>query len=364
MSPVDCRTVLLTGAGFSSLVGLKTLSTIINSLDVPLDDTRPEIKLVRDTWAVVKGQKGNNATLEDLLSRLKYYSDVADLIKGDHIFGEELKANLPHVISGQFKMKWENALAFCFKLMLENYGPHKVQIHTPGYNLICQVFRILSQYNGGCLNLFTTNYDCVPNVMAAHVSDLNFYSHINNKNGAFDNEWHVITESVFDRENPSIYLHRLHGCVGWFFDSRYPYGVHEVYGTGDLLTIQDQNKLNQMAIKLVADEMIGNRPAFSLAFEELRTALEQCEKVIVWGHSFRDREVIRCMINVSEKRGKSQFEIYYIDPYMMEKGAIQNMMDTVMAIPALSPANLKLKRINWVVQDGLDRLITEIQKIL
>jgi hypothetical protein len=119
-----------------------------------------------------------------------------------------------------------------------------------------------------------------------------------------------------------------------------------------------------MAIKLVADEMIGNRPAFSLAFEELTTVLQQCEKVLVWGHSFRDREVIRCLINVSENRANAPFEIYYIDPYLMEQQAYLHMMDTVKAIPALSPANLKLKRINWVVQDGFSKLVETIQQIL
>jgi hypothetical protein len=182
MPPTNCRVVLLTGAGFSSLVGMKTLSTIISSIDgvqVPLDYHEPEARLVKDTWAVVKGQRGNNATLEDLLSRLKYYSEVADLIRGDHIFSEELRANLPHVISGQFKMKWENTLGYCFQLMLENYGPHRVHVHSPGYCLICDVFKFLAQYNGGDLHLFTTNYDCVPNVIAAQATDLNFYSHIN-----------------------------------------------------------------------------------------------------------------------------------------------------------------------------------------
>jgi hypothetical protein len=201
-------------------------------------------------------------------------------------------------------------------------------------------------------------------VIAANTSDLNFYSHINNENGAFENQWYVITRAFLKERNPNIYLHRLHGCVGWFFDTAYPYGVREVFGTGGELTINDQNMLNQMAIKLLADEMIGNRPAFSLAFEEFRNALEQCDKVIVWGHSFRDREVIRCMINACEKREETPFQIYYIDPYMTENRAHQNMMSAVRAIPALSPAHLKFERINWVTQDGHDKLVSEISKII
>jgi hypothetical protein len=364
MQPNPYRVVLLTGAGFSSLVGMKTLSTIIDGIQLPLGDNRPEARLVRDTWAVVKGQKGNSTTLEDLLSRLKHYSEVADLIRNDHIFSEELRANLPHVISGQFKMTWENTLGYCFQIMLDNYGPDKVQIHTAGYELICEVFKMIARHNGGELHLFTTNYDCVPNVFAAHTPDLNFHSHINNRNGTFENKWYITTEASFNKKNPNIYLHRLHGCVGWFFDPRYPYGVHEVYGTGDHLIIEDQNLLNQMAIKLVADEMIGNRPAFSLAFEELRDALEQCEKLVIWGHSFHDREVIRTIINVMDRRGNSPFDIYYIDPYLMEGGAAQNMEDTMRAIPALSPASLKPKRINWVIQDGFENLISHVKNVI
>ena len=367
MAPKTSKIILLTGAGFSSLVGYKTLSAIVNALDgvhLPLNSDSPEIELIRETWKIIKGQKGDKATLEDLLGRLKYYTEVAELIKGDHIFSGELRANLPHVISGQFKRKWENALNYCFRLMLENYGPEKAQTNADGYDLIQEVLTMVAKSNGGNLHLFTTNYDCGLNVMAANSKTTNFYSHINNKDGAYENKWYLVTESAHRKENPNLYLHRLHGCVGWFFDPRFPYGIHEIYGSGQSLSIDDPNKLNQMAIKLVSDEKIGNIPAFSLAFQELSEVIMKCEKILVWGHSFRDREVLRCMITVAEKRKGRSFQIYYVDPYLDEKVARGNIRNTIIEVPGISHNILKPIRINWVVQDGYAMLKEQIEQIL
>jgi hypothetical protein len=361
------RVILLTGAGSSSLVGLKSLKSIVDGIQgvqVPLDNQNPAIELVKDTWKVIKGQEGDKATLELLLARLRLYSQVADIIKTDHVFSEELRVNLPHVVSGQFKAKWESALAYCFRLMVDNYGPHRVQVNSGGYNLIHDMLRLLARANGGNLHLFTTNYDCLINVLAASLADINFLSHINNEDGKFDSGWFVVNKDTYKKRNPNVYIHRLHGCIAWFSDPRSPYGVHEVYGSAKNLIIEDQAKLNQMAIKLIAEEKIGNVPAFSLAFQEYCRELEGCEVLLVWGHSFRDLELLRCMISVAVNRKTKPYRIRSIDPYLSREQVIENIRSTVAGVPAVSSAVIRPENLGWVMQDGFEALLTMVKGIL
>jgi hypothetical protein len=310
---------------------------------------------------VIKGQEGDKATLELLLAKLRFYSQVADMIKTDPVFSEELRVNLPHVVSGQFKAKWESALAYCFRLMLDSYGPHRVEVDGQGFKIIQSMLRLLAAANDGFLHLFTTNYDCLVNVLAARVGDMNFFSHINNRNGAFESEWFVVNEATYNKSNPSVFVHRLHGCVAWFSEPRSPYGVHEVYGSGEKLSIWDQSKLNQMAIKLVADDRIGSIPAFSLAFQELCRELERTRILLVWGHSFRDLELLRCMISVAVNR-KLGFRTLCIDPYMSKERAIQNIRDTIAGVPAVSAGTIIPEIIPWVVQDGYESLLSRARE--
>jgi hypothetical protein len=361
------RMILLTGAGSSTLVGLKTLKSIVDGIQgvhVPLDNQDPAIELVKETWKVIKGQEGDKATLELLLAKLKLYSQVADIIKSDHVFSDELRVNLPHVVSGQFKLKWENALAYCFRLMIDNYGPHRVQVDCKGFEVLRDMLLLLAQANENTIHLFTTNYDCVVNVLAAKIDNINFFTHINNTTGAFESEWFVVNEDIQKKSNPNVYVHRLHGCVAWFSAMQSPYGVHEVFGSGTSLVIDDQNKLNQMAIKLVADEKIGNIPAFSLAFQEFSRELERCEILLVWGHSFRDLELLRCMISVAANRKKHPYRIKCIDPYLSKGKAIENIRSTIAGVPAVSSSMLNPEIIEWVTQDGFESLLSTVKKLL
>jgi hypothetical protein len=355
--------ILLTGAGSSALVGLKTLKSIVDGIQgvhVPLDSGDSGVELVKEAWKMVKGQEGEKATLESLLGRLKLYSQFADILRTDHVFSHELRVDPPYV--AQFKSKWENALAYCFRLMLHNYGPQQVQVDSPGYKLIQQMLQTVA--NGNALHLFTTNYDCLFNVMAAHARDLSFMSHINNKDGAFGSKWFRVNEKTFRRENARVYLHRLHGCVGWFSDPQSPYGVHEVFGSGNRLEIQDQEMLNQMAIKLVTSAKIGSIPAFSLAFQEFARELERCDCLLVWGHSFRDLEVLRCMINVAKSRKEKPYRILCIEPYLNADQIQENIRSTIAGVPELSSGLIKPEIIEWVIQDGYGALLERVESSL
>lgn len=364
------RVVLLTGAGFSVPAGYDTLRLIVDSIrgvHIPLNNQSPEVQTVKATWDIVQSDKGDNATLEHLLARIKHYSETADMIRNNSIFAQNLQANLAHIYNGQFKSLWENALSYCFNLVLENYGPHKVNIESDGYKLIVKALKRLAELNDNCLHIFTTNYDCLLHVIASNTRDINFYSHISNQrdqNGQFQNDWFVTNPDMYNASNPNIYVHRLHGCVAWFFDLRAESRVHEVFGAGKKLTIRDPQKLNQMAIKLISNDNIGSIPAFSRTFTELYHVLGDCGNLLVWGHSFRDLELLRCMISVLENRKEHPYKTYFIDPYENEDTICENITNTVMGVPGIPCQILSPKEFGWLPDEGLNSFNRTIKRII
>lgn len=361
------RVIVLAGAGMSSLAAVKTLRSIVDGIEgmhVSQVDEEPAVNLVKETWKIIKGLEGDKANLELLLARLKYYSELADAVTADRVLSQELGVSSSHILNGQFKLKWENALAYCLRLMLDNYGPHRVNRSAEGYPVIHWALKMLATANNNSLELFTTNYDCVLNVIAEHSSDVNLFSHINNQNGIFEKGWFVANQSTYQRNNPDICIHRLHGCVAWFRDPRSAYGLREVHGAGTSLAVQDQSTLKQMAIKLAVDDKIGNFPAFSLAFEEFRRELEWCETLLVWGYSFRDVELLRCMLNVAAARKAGPFRVVCIDPYLSKVQIKDNIRSTVVGVPAVSSEHMDPEVIEWVPQDGYDALLDALKTTL
>lgn len=358
------KVVLLTGAGFSSIVGLKTLKSIVEAIQVPIDTSNEVVSIVTETWKVLKGQKGDNTTLEDLIAKLKLNIQIAQLITDDYVFREHLQPNIAQINSGQFKFKWEQSLSYCFKLILDNYGPQKVDVSSKGFKFINEALELLSKKNSNCLHVFTTNYDCLMNVLANNDLNLNYYSHINNENYKFEKEWSVINKKHYNRNKNSIYIHRLHGCVGWFSDKVSPYGVHEVVGVESVLEISDSNKLNQMAIKLTSDEKIGLKPAFSYAFDEFDEILKKCEILLVWGHSFKDLQVLKSIITSIKNNERSHLKIYFIDPYMMSKDVINNIQDTIRGETGVRNNIRNLIRVDWEICDGYQKLYEQLDKIV
>ena len=363
--PITARNlILLTGAGASVPAGLMTLKSIVDGISgaqVPLDNQNAGAEVAKETWKVIRGIRGDNATLEDLLARLQLFVETAELIKSDHVFSDELKAHLPHVISGQFRAKWEKALAFCYRLMLDNYGPHKVKVDSDGFLAIHNTLAYLSSLNQGTLHLFTTNYDCLLDVMALKQPGINFYSHIDNEAGNFQSNWYLNNSHSDTNNSPKVYVHRMHGCIGWFAEPRSPYGIHQVFGLGEKLHIEDEKKLTQMAIKLISEDKVGARPAFSLAFQEFSNALETCTDLLIWGHSFRDLALLRSMINVQSNRSK-KFRVHYIDPYLTENEVRENIQNTISGEPDLSVSAITPQRVNWDTSYGWPELLNSIDK--
>lgn len=289
--------------------------------------------------------------------------DEAELIRSDHVFTQHLNAQLPQVISGQFQQRWDAALAYCFRLMVENYGPTHVDATSSGFRLIEAALRLLCDANHGSLHLFTTNYDCLVDVLAGR-SDLQFHSHVNPRTAAFEYEWFPLSGESSGDDARRVYVHRLHGCVAWFLDNRAPYGVRALFGADSKLDVDDESILNEMAIKLVGDAQLGNIPACSLAFQEFREALELADVLLVWGHSFKDLEVLRCVIDVAASRRERAYRLVYIDPYLSKQKVLNNMTRTIARVPGFSPIQLDPEHVEWVTQDGFPALLAALRDVL
>lgn len=347
--------ILLTGAGASASLGLRTLESIVDPISgvrIPLDGKVSET--IQSTWKKVKASKRREATFEEVIGQLNEYLQCANLMAHDHVFSSVLGQVPYQVATGEFAKTWEDALMECYGIMLEFYGPNRINKDGRAFHYVIEFLKFLASRNQDRLHVFTTNYDCSYHVMASNTSKLSFVTHIENeKSGHFRDTWYYTRPDLKSKNIPLVYLHRLHGCVAWFSDSKAPYGLYEIYGAGSDLTISEPKYLNQMKIKLVSSEQIGTNPAFSLAFNEFYDQLKSCKTLLVWGHSFRDVEVLRAIKNAIETR-TTPLEILYLDPYMTEEEAIQRIRQTLAGDPLSMGASIKPKNVPC---DGDDKLI-------
>lgn len=352
------KVVLLTGAGASAYLGLRTLESIVDpKMGVRISLNARVSDIIQSTWIAVLASGGASSTFEELIGRLNTYLSCTKLMAGDHVFKTTLGPVPSHVMTGEFARIWEDALIECYGILLEFYGPNKVNKEKVEFRNTIKFLKNLAEANGGKLHIFTTNYDCSYHVIASHTDELSFITHIENVHpGYFRDIWYYTRPDLKDKNIPQIYLHRLHGCVAWFSKSEAPYGLYEVFGAGDELTIDDPRYLNHMCIKLVSSEQIGANPAFSLAFNEFYDQLKSCQTLLVWGHSFRDVQVLRTIKNAADTR-TSPLEILYLDEYMTEKRSLIHIRETLAGDPLVVGSDIKPVKIPWTSNDGHDQLI-------
>jgi hypothetical protein len=352
--------VVLTGCGASRYLGLAVLDSIVGPegrfctpVDEQIEDT------IRSTWMSVQAHgRGRAATFEELIHRLRTYARAAHMMQSDHVFRSELGTVPDKVYTGEFERVWEDALVQCFRIMLEHYGPRRIDPYTREFETTLRLLQELAALNDPHLHVFTTNYDCTYQVLSTHVDELSFVTHIDNQRGHFRDGWYYARRDLKDKTLPLVYVHRLHGCVAWFQEPGAIHGTREVYGAGGELEIVDDEFLNTMCIKMTSTEEIGTNPAFRLAFSELHEHLRHCKVLFVWGYSFRDREVLRTIINVIENRNHP-FQIVYLDPYLPRAAAIEHIQRTLSADPVPIDRPIDPQHVDWVVGDGNDDMISK-----
>jgi len=356
--------VLLTGGGASYYLGLPALDDLLKQAQLGNDEIADMIRRTRDVIEVQEDRFGKGV-FGELIFRLKTYLDTTIMLRKDSVFREAVSLMPSDVNTEVFYQKWKKALTTCYRILLEEYGPKKIIVNIESskkveFQTTLKLLEKLAELNSGKLHIYTTNYDCSYQVLASHCKTMSFRTHIDTDRGDFTDFWYDTNPNIESSGLPLIYIHRLHGCVAWFTA-----GITvEPFGSGGNLEIQDDDYLHKMCIKLVDSQLTGINPVFVSAFNEFTKHLEKAKILFVWGSSFRDLEVLRTINNALSSRGDS-LKIYYLNPYLRINAAIDNIQRTFLDAPILPATQFRnLVRIDWLPQDGHDKLTEAVIKTL
>lgn len=353
--------ILLVGAGASVHLGLPTLDDLLKIAVIGNDEIADRIRQTRNSIESIP-QRYNTAVFEELIAKIKEYIRMTYLLRTDNTYRTGLC--VPHEIdNGIIERKWKSSLVRCYRVLLNEYGPSKIDKKSKAFEVTIDLFREIAKLNNNRLHIFTTNYDCSYQVLGSHTSDIKILSHIDNVDGRFKDNWFCIRQELEQKKLPLIYVHRLHGCVGWFkkclpndFSNDSCGIIEEVYGSGDNLSIDDDDFLSNMCIKLIASQLMGANPVFSSSFEEFSTMLESTKIVLVWGYSFRDLEVLRHINDICSKPTK-KLKILFLDPYLTESKVLFNIRNTSHLAPIKIAHNLHPNKVEWSPNDGIHNLV-------
>jgi NAD-dependent SIR2 family protein deacetylase len=343
------RVIVLVGAGSSALLGLPTLDNLLKRAAFGNDDIGGMIKDTADSIQN-KPYLLRKAIFEEVIGNIKRYLEILQTFREDRVLWSAIGQLPSELVNGEALRKWKEALARCYKILYEEYGPAKISPNSKESLLAIRVIKSLCQFNDGELHIYTTNYDCSFQVLALNCKDVSFFTHIENFTNRFSDGWYKTNPAV--DTNEKVYIHRLHGCVGWFnyFDARDPNSsiiVEELDGSG----FEGNVFLNQMCIKLISSQLTGFNRAFSSAFDEFSSHLRTSTLLFVWGYGFHDLEVVRVINQVFHER-KVPLKIVFLDPYVSQEKARSFINVTLMQAPIQPAPNFLLKRIEWTPSPG------------
>lgn len=363
MANENSGVILLAGAGSSCHLGLPTLDDLLNQAVIGEDEVASRIRQTRQTIEA-QPTRFRPAVFEELIVRIKKYLSLAYTLRTDQTFRKEA-GQLPYdVDNGNLERKWKQALTRCYRILLSEYGPQKVDRASKEFSVTMDLLKKLTELNNGQIHIYTTNYDCSFHVLAANSIELTFFSHIDSNNGKFTEGWHCCGKASVNSEANKVYVHRLHGCIGWFnISTEQASGqgsfVKEVYGVGSELEIKDDDFLDQMCIKLIASQLIGTNPAFASSFDEFSSDLRRAKLLLVWGYSFRDLAVVRAINHAFFER-QDYLPIIYLDPYLREVSARDTIERILLQDPSQPAKEFRPQKIPWTPNDGLTRIVPAI----
>ena len=358
----NCDFIMLIGAGASSDIGYLSLSDFVPGLD----SNNPLHQMISRIYADICIQKFHQtAPFEELIVKLKYYKRLANSIKTDVILGDVYGFN-NGVKNSSAEALFGSVLDECYSIMAKSYGPNTIDRKKKEFQFLPNFYEKIARAKNNKLHIYTTNYDCAYQVLASNYDNITFMTHISNKEkrGQFRDNWYHIRSDLEKKALPQVFIHRLHGCVAWFDKPDLNGGIGhtaEIYGAGGTDEIYvPPDDLRHMCIKLIDHQFLGTNHVFSSAFEEFNNQLKIIDILLVWGYSFRDIEVTRQINQALIAREKKPFRIYYIDPYLTEYAALENIHNTLKTVPVQISDSFEPHKIDWTPTDGRDKLVEKV----
>jgi len=334
------KVIMLAGAGLSDYLGYDIIVNLPVLINEKIKEKTNERYSEAASWVKEIWEQAIPAgTVENVINQLNLYYDNTLYYEKSDI----LKKKLPLKGEGEItnaKKTWKLALELCYDILYEKYNQECFKYCENTNKFVEQVKNLCSTNSDNNLYIFTTNYDCLFQAMTyvdVIVNQINIFSRINSK-GAFDGErWYKhkkgkVSLAKKDELNlPSVFVERLHGCVSWQRDSSVKYGMREVSG----------NHKKLMGLKLTSNQL-GEHIAFSSAFNHFRDRLDLCQKLVVWGHSFRDIEVL---IEIVRTHDKNEYKIEFIDKVKFKGRLEENIRKTLSGkLEQRFADNISLKR--------------------
>lgn len=341
------------GAGASSYGGYRTFLTFphmfwpTSTEPAKLNATDKERALLTSIRGELERKRKTN-TLDNYLSSLNEYNIVLRSMFSD----EELRKRFSDALLFLARIEEMNqvvqrARTHILELTVEHYR----SLPSPRFYRNARYFyaRLLEQF--GLVEVFTTNYDLVPEFLftdlpmyrakSSNVSvtyndhdtkitkalkDVLFQNGFAEFGGSFSNFgcWQPNNYRIpLDKKQIDVY--RLHGCVAWYYKE-----IDDGAVEFDMSALEDiRNSFNRICVMYPSKEqMKGNEPYTSSFLKLYRTCLE-ASTILAIGFSFRDIDVVSVMFNAIKQRADAgkKTKLVVVDPYIDKDILIDRLND-------------------------------------
>jgi len=332
------KVILYLGAGASSFSGYYTFVgfpellfniEIRKSEGMPLLFPNSERILMAIRDSLVRNNKAT--THDNFLWRLDGYRQFLRLNQSDYVLQDFLRENARlydlHICT-------EQAIQQISSSTIHHYSMNRVQNAKDSGSILYEkmrkvhaLYREISTLNGSnaILPIFTSNYDMlIEDLIAEFGSQGNIPVILGNGIPGLTREWATWTSEEYrncESLTPQFHLHRLHGCVCWFYHSQ---GDSSIYFHRCDATLQETDKL--CAMYPGRETKIGMDPhghSFRAFYEDLLI----CDLVIFIGFSFRDDDVMHMLLKAMYER-RGDLSILVVDQLYTKSDVVKRLEDS------------------------------------
>lgn len=307
------RVILFLGAGASQFAGYFTFVEFPQLLfDKQLREYEglpPLGSKSEKILSAIRGSLDRNGiatTHDNFLWRLDGYTQLLRLNQKDEALQEYLKDNSKLY---ELYLCTQQAVQQITASTIGHYSKNRVSDDKPylfeKLTKVYQLYRSLAKLNanGVPLPIFTTNYDMLIEDLVYKFYDTSGMEVLfANGMPGYTRElsaWNPTEYNLNMRDMGGFHLHRLHGCVCWFYHAQ---GDRRVYFHRNDASQQNEDQL--CAMYPGRETEIGTGP-HGHSFRLFYRYLQHCELAVFIGFSFRDDDVMHVILKaLSERKGK------------------------------------------------------------